>query len=139
MSWIITYYNVDTASKLQGAERTLQDSHLLSLLLIPRSCLQVAQGLYIGSAWAEMNEPALTKAGITDILQVGHGLSMAAAAVDEPQLRQQASLGSYHHNPSAFAVSASCISYAPDCRPLFGLSRCCAGRRRGSLQSGIGF
>jgi hypothetical protein len=31
---------------------------------------QVTRGLYIGSAWAEMNEPALTKAGITDILQV---------------------------------------------------------------------
>jgi len=31
---------------------------------------QVIQGLYIGSAWAEMNKAALEKAGITDILQV---------------------------------------------------------------------
>jgi hypothetical protein len=44
---------------------------LVPLLLVIPVCVQVTQGLYIGSAWAEMSEPALTKAGITDILQVG--------------------------------------------------------------------
>lgn len=38
----------------------------------PLSRAQVVPGLFIGSAWAEMNEPALTRAGITDILQVRH-------------------------------------------------------------------
>lgn len=63
---------------------------LLPLLLSVPMCVQVTQGLYIGSAWAEMNEPALTKAGITDILQVGCPSSTAAATafVTLPAQRQ---------------------------------------------------
>jgi hypothetical protein len=45
---------------------------------------QVVDGLYIGSAWSEMNAAALTKAGITDILQVGGGLGLGRVVRTHP-------------------------------------------------------
>lgn len=48
----------------------IQEAQFIPLPHLSRT--QVVPGLFIGSAWAEMNEPALTRAGITDILQVRH-------------------------------------------------------------------